>query len=219
MTDFDDNIFDEFEDEEEELLPEIEEVEEEKKPARNKTFIIAIGVLGAIFVLALIALVVFATIIIPQRNAARQEQAAQINAYNTATSVAATEALVSQQLELTAAAEEVPAATMEPSPTSVVVFATDTPAPLPTATLEAELAADELNARTATVAALLTMAAGGTSPADLTSTATAGAGTTATALPTTGFAEDVGLPGLFGLAVLLFGVILLARRLRASANA
>ena len=214
MTDFDDNIFDEFE---EEPMPEPEQDPGGKKPAGNRTFIIVAGALGAIFLLALIALIVYAVIIVPQRNASRLEQAAQINAQNTATSVAATNFVFAQQLALTPSETPVPEDTEAPTPTSVVVFATDTPQ----ATEELVLAADsELNARTATVAALLTMAAGGTSPADL--TATSGAGTPSaspTALPTTGFADEVGLPGILGLAVLLFGVIILARRLRVSANA
>jgi LPXTG-motif cell wall-anchored protein len=37
---------------------------------------------------------------------------------------------------------------------------------------------------------------------------------TSTALPQTGFAEDVGLPGLLGVAVVLVVVIFLTRRLR-----
>ncbi|RPJ50306.1 MAG: LPXTG cell wall anchor domain-containing protein, partial [Chloroflexi bacterium] len=41
---------------------------------------------------------------------------------------------------------------------------------------------------------------------------------TATALPSTGFAEDIGLPGLFGLALGLVLVIVLVRRLRLSPN-
>jgi hypothetical protein len=54
---------------------------------------------------------------------------------------------------------------------------------------------------------LLTLAAEG-------KTATA----TPSALPTSGFADDVGLPGMFGLALLLVAVIFLARRLRTAAN-
>ena len=216
MTDFDDNIFDEFE---EEPVPESEQEPAGKKPASNRTFVIIAGALGAIFLLALIALIVYAVIIVPQRNAARLEQAAQINAQNTATSVSATELAFVQQLALTPSETPVPEDTEAPTPTEVVVFASETPAAAETQPLV--MAADsELNARTATVAALLTMAAGGTSPADL--TATSGAGTPSvspTALPTTGFADEVGLPALLGLAVLLVGVMILARRLRLSANA
>ena len=41
---------------------------------------------------------------------------------------------------------------------------------------------------------------------------------TATALPQSGFADEVGLPGLFGMALGLVLVIILVRRLRLSAN-
>jgi LPXTG-motif cell wall-anchored protein len=60
--------------------------------------------------------------------------------------------------------------------------------------------------RTATVAALLTQAA----EAQQTVTPTA------SGLPQTGFAEDVGVPGLVGLSLALIVVIFLARRLRTS---
>jgi len=39
---------------------------------------------------------------------------------------------------------------------------------------------------------------------------------TSTALPNTGFADEVGLPGLFGLALGLILIIFLARRLRSN---
>ena len=58
--------------------------------------------------------------------------------------------------------------------------------------------------RTATVAFLLTEAAAGR----LTVTPTA------SGLPNTGFADDVGVPGMVGLALVLIVVIYLARRLR-----
>ena len=173
----------------------------------NRTFMLAIGILGGIFLIALIVLAVFALFIMPQRNAAQQEQAAQINAQNTATAFAVTEMAIFQQQAMTTTAEAL--ATIEPSPTSVVVFPTDTPAPEMEAGAESEGTQEsiggDLFARTQTVAALLTQAA-------------AGGQTTTTALPTTGFADDVGLPGLLGLAILLIGVIFLARRLRVSTS-
>ena len=47
-----------------------------------------------------------------------------------------------------------------------------------------------------------------------------GGGTpTATALPATGFADEVGLPGLVILALLLVVVVIVSRRLRMSATA
>lgn len=175
----------------------------------NRTFMLVIGILGAIFLIALIVLAVYALFIMPQRSAAQQEQAAQINAQNTATAYAVTEMAMFQEQALTGTA--VALANLEPSPTSVVVFPTNTPTPLLAEAAEAEAEdtqeaiGGDLYARTQTVAALLTQAA-------------SGGQTTTTALPTTGFADDVGLPGLLGLAILLIGVIFLARRLRMSTS-
>jgi hypothetical protein len=42
---------------------------------------------------------------------------------------------------------------------------------------------------------------------------------TSTALPSAGFADEVGLPGLFGLALALILIIFLARRLRSNSAA
>ena len=168
---------------------------------------LVIGILGAIFLIALIVLAVYALFIMPQRSAAQQEQAAQINAQNTATAYAVTEMALYQEQALTGTA--IALANLEPSPTSVVVFPTNTPTPLLALAAESEETQEaiggDLYARTQTVAALLTQAA-------------SGGQTTTTALPTTGFADDVGLPGLLGLAILLIGVIFLARRLRTSTS-
>ncbi|NMB89552.1 MAG: hypothetical protein GYA17_14430, partial [Chloroflexi bacterium] len=88
---------------------------------------------------------------------------------------------------------------------------TDTPEP--TQELEAAAVGGDLAARTQTVAALLTQAAqaGGGVPGGTQQV-------TPTALPTAGFADEVGLPGLLGLSVLLVGVIFLVRRLRLSGS-
>jgi LPXTG-motif cell wall-anchored protein len=61
-----------------------------------------------------------------------------------------------------------------------------------------------LDPRTATVAALFTQAASTGIPRTA----------TVTALPATGFADEAGVPGLLGLALVLIVVIFLARRLR-----
>lgn len=200
MTDFNDNLYDDFE--EEEHIP-----QRKSKKSKNRTFLIAVGILGAVFLIAVIALIVFGVIILPQSAAERREAAAQINAQNTAAAMAATElSYVFQQQQLTPTIP--PVETVAPTHTPVVVFPTETLAP---GMLEAggEMmagAADQ--ARTATVAALLTLAAGGTI-GEPTSAAP-------TALPTAGFADDVGLPGMVGIAALLIGVIFLVRKYRLS---
>lgn len=196
MSDFDESMF--------ENLEEQGGIQPSSRPPGNRNFLVAVGVLGVIFLLALIALIVFGALILPRQRTARLEQAALINAQNTATAMAATQHAATEFAMMTASATPQPSETPLPSPTAVVVFATATPE------AEAILAA-ELNARTQTVAALLTQAAAG-------DTLVGDAALTATALPSAGFVDDLGMPGLVGLSLLLIAVILLVRRLRLSAS-
>lgn len=156
--------------------------------ASNRTFSIAAGILGGIVLLSIVCLAVYALFILPnQRNAQNAQQA----------TVIAQPTEVAQALTQTAAAvvpSPLPSDTPMPSPTPVVAQ--------PTATL----AQPTPNAATATVAYALTQAAIAAQTSILTSTA----------LPGTGFADEVGVPGLVGMAVLLVVVILVARRLRIS---
>ncbi len=191
MNNFDDSMFEELE-EESGSAP-------SSRPPGNRNFLVAVGLLGVIFLLALVALIAYAVLFLPGQRAARQEQAALINAQNTATAMAATQQAATEFALMT------PSVTPLPSPTAVVVFATETPEPEATDTPEVEaILAAEMNARTQTVAALLTQAAAG--------------GATATALPSAGFVDDLGVPGLVGLSLLLIAVIFLVRRLRLSTN-
>jgi hypothetical protein len=84
MSDIDDNMLEDFE--EEPIAP-------ASKPAApaNRNFFIAIAVIGALFLLSLIGLAVYGAVVLPQQSAARREQAAAINAQNTATALAATQ--------------------------------------------------------------------------------------------------------------------------------
>lgn len=93
---------------------------------------------------------------------------------------------------------------MPPTPTVVVIIATSTSTPLATEEITVQVGDPDYLARTQTVQYLL----------DLNKTLT----TTPSALPTSGFADDVGLPGLFMMALLLVGVIFLARRLRSASH-
>ncbi len=208
MSDFDTNNFDDFEEE--------PTVDEPRSSGNNRTFLIAIGVIAGLFVIGLIGLGVYAALVLPRQNAIRMQEAAVINAQNTATSQAATELAFAQALLLTPSVTSSPTATLEPSPTPVVVFATNTLEPtlevVDTATPDFAAVGGDPISRTETVAALLTMAAGGGDGG-------AGVGTTTTtALPTTGFADEVGLPGLLGLSVLLVAVIFFVRRMRVSGS-
>jgi cytoskeletal protein RodZ len=177
-----------------------------RKKSPNRTFITVLGVIGSIFVLAIIVLIAF-VLISRSRTAARfQEQAAQINAENTAIAQAASETAVAAIQRMTEKA-------MPPTwtPTTVIARPTNTPVPTKTATVAGIADSAE---RTATVAAFLTQVAQNTTAPRTTATTRA----TSTALPSTGFVEDVGLPGLFGLALALVVIIFLARRLRASTS-
>jgi cytoskeletal protein RodZ len=181
-----------------------------RKPG-NRNFWVAMGILAAVFVVVVIVLTIIAFVVVPQNRQARLEEAALINAHNTSTAQSATEFAMTQAQLAIPTDTPIPTETMEPSPTPVVVMNTDTPVPSPTEEPEIGGAVDDPG-RTATVAALLTQAAGGGTPVSTEE----GAVATATALPQSGFAEDVGLPGLFGIALGLIIVIFLVRRLRTS---
>jgi LPXTG-motif cell wall-anchored protein len=185
------------------------------KGSNNRTFLVAVGIIAGLFLLAVIGLVAYLLLFAGPQNTAQRQQATLISAQNIATSSAATKNAFAALLALTPSATLTPTATLPATPTPVIVQPTDTQTPLPTDTLAPGAAiAQDLNARTQTVAALLTQAAGGGTVAS----ATPGPGVTPTALPTTGFADEVGLPGLIGLAVVLLAVIFLARRLRMTGN-
>jgi hypothetical protein len=168
----------------------------ESQPPSGKNFLLAIGIIGVILILALVLLLLIAPGLISRQRANSMDQAAQINAANTATAMAATS--MAQQSAITSTAIVVAAAATK---TPVIMIATSTPV-----VAGAQLSASEL----ATVQALQTQMA-----------ATGGDGTptaTSTALPTTGFADEYGLPGMVGLAAILIAVIFLSRKLRTSAQ-
>ena len=199
MTNPDDNLFDD----------DLEEEGTYSTPGEpggggNRTFLVAAGILGAITLLVVIVGVVL-LFVLRRGGSSRLEEAAHINAMNTATSAAATEQAYAAALLLTPSATLPPTATLAPTLTPVVVEASVTPTP--EQTIEgagAEL--DDPTARTATVAALLTQAAGGGAlPTP-----------TPTGLPQSGFADEVGLPLMLGLSALFIVLIFVVRRLRLS---
>lgn len=179
----------------------------------NRNFWIALGILAAVFVVVVIILTIIAFVVVPQNRQARLEEAALINAHNTATAMAATEFALTQTKLAIPTATPIPTDTLEPSATPVVVMNTDTPVPSPTEEREVEAPVDDAG-RTATVAALLTQAANGGTPVSTEQ----GGGPTPTALPQSGLVEDVGMPGLLGIGLLLIVVIFLVRRLRLSSS-
>ncbi len=174
----------------------------------NRGFILAVSILGGLFLIALLIMGGYLAMQIPKNRAQQSTRVAQINFANTSTVSALTQ--VATQLvksptpvpptaTVTRTATATATATLQPTFTPVLAIATSTQMPVQTITLEP---------RTATVSALLTQAA----QAQQTGTALP----TSTALPKTGIAEDMRLPSLLGLTLILLAVIFVARRLRAS---
>jgi hypothetical protein len=170
------------------------DLEDEVQPeeSSNRTFILVAGILGGVLILSLVCIAVYAMVYLPRSRDAQATQQAEIFAQNTE---------VAMWSKMTAEAQ---AWTATPSATYTMVPKTATPvlAPTDTPVMEIDAAATQ-DPRTATVAALLTQQA-----EKLTLTPVS------TALPDTGFADNVGVTGLVALAGSLILVIFLARRLR-----
>jgi hypothetical protein len=182
----------------EDMEPEGQEFELEEQEATppeessNRTFIIVAGILGGITLLALLCIAVYAFFVLPSQRNQRERELAELNLQNTQ---------VAQALTQTAAAKQI---TPTRTPTAIPPTATRTPTAViavPTNTVVVTM-----DPRTATVAALLTQAAQVTTAVTPTPVTTG--------LPETGFAEDVGIPGMLALALLLIVIFFLARRLR-----
>jgi hypothetical protein len=179
------------------IEPGVEEAGPPPAESNNRSFLIVAGILASIMLLSLLVLAVFAfTRIVPlqRQRAAETAQAIAFNSTEVARSVGST--AIAKAWTATFTPTQLATATPEaPTATPVVVLqSTNTPTSGP-------------DPRTATVAALLTQAA-----AAQTSVPTAVI--TPSELPQGGFADDVGVPGLLGLALLLVGVIFVTRRLR-----
>lgn len=175
-----------------------ESEESEGGESNNRTFIIGAIVLGVLLLCTLVAGAVYALMILPGQQAARLSAEGTMEAVNTEAAIAV--AQTQEVLNYTPTLPPTETPTPVPTFTPVLVDpATETPG--------AGIVARDANAdATATVEALNTQLAS----AQLTVTVMP----TVTALSNTGFADDIGLPGLFVGALLLVVIILLVRRLR-----
>jgi cytoskeleton protein RodZ len=177
------------------IEPVVEEAGPPPEESNNRAFLIVAGILGAITLIALLCLAAFAFFRLPAVQAQRATDVARERIQSTEAALAVQLTAQAQVWTPTFTATQPATPTPEPpTPTPVVaqpVSPTPTIGPDP---------------RTATVAALLTQAAAAQT--------TVPTGITPTILPQGGFADDVGAPGLLALAVLLVGVIFLARRMR-----
>jgi len=184
------------------------EEEESSEPGSNRTFMMVAGGIGALIIIGLICVAVYMFVIRPRTSAQTALQTQTAIALSVANEVAQTETALAL----------IPTFTDTPAPTNTLV-PTETQQPtdavLPTAESDGTGGGPTQDPRTATVQALLTQAALAQTQAAqqlLTQTSTP----TATGLPDTGFADDIGAPTLLGMAALLVLVIFIARRLRAA---
>lgn len=155
----------------------------------NRTFLIVAGILGGLVLLGLLCV---AGYLIFSRSANQQADAV---ALQQATDQAATIQVGLTQTAVIQAITQTAAVTNTIPPTNTPVIAQATATAVPTE-----------NPATATVAAAFTQIAISTQTVIATSTA----------LPNTGFADDIGAPGLLLMSIVLVVVIFLVRRLRAS---
>lgn len=162
----------------------------------NRTFVIAAVGMGALLVLSMVCLLVYALVLAPRQQTARETQAANIVLQNTEVAATQTAEAAGVSPTLSPTASEVPSPSATFTPTQVIVLPSNTPTPF--------LTLPTLEPMTATAAAQETLDAeqgGGATP-------------TPTALPTAGFADEAGMPLLVMLGGVLLLVVFIVRGLR-----
>jgi len=196
------------------MADDFEVTSEPLEQGENRTFVIAAAALGALIILSLICLGVYALVLQPRQRQAAIERPTEIMLTNTAVAVGLTEAAAEQIATFTPLPTNTPPASATPrptntntaSPTPVIVLPTDTPTRTPTPfTTLATVGPETATAAAQQTATALALGGGAATPTRT---------PTPTALPTTGFGDEVGLPGLAGLAAVFLAVIILSRRLR-----
>jgi len=171
-------------------LDEFDDAENPPEESNNRTFLIVAGGLGFLVLVALLCLGAFFLLRGTTTSQTNDMTAnAQLTEQAMTIEVGLTQNADSQAKTQAAAAT----ATLPPTNTPVISAASATPSETP-------------NPATATVGAAFTQIAISTQTVIATSTA----------LPNTGFADDVGIPGMFALALILVLVIFFVRRLRAA---
>lgn len=155
----------------------------------NRTFLFAAGGLGLLVLLALLCLGAYVLFSLNTNQTAEQTAIAQATQQAATIQAGLTQTAIAQALTATSGVT----ATLPPTNTPVVAQASGTVSPT-------------VNPATATVGAAFTQIAVSTQTIIPTSTA----------LPNTGFADEVGIPGMFLASLALVVVIFLVRRLRAA---
>ena len=175
----------------------------------NRTFLIIAAALGGIALIALVCIAIYALVWWPRSRNEQEARRATLEAQNTEVAV------IIARTSTSAAETQIAAAfTATPTITPLPPTASATPSPTPVVAVEiTSPQAPTMGSEMATATAL---------HSTLQANATLYAATLTakplqpTAIPNTGFADDVGLPAMLGLAVLLVVVIFLARRLRSA---
>jgi hypothetical protein len=188
------------------LPTEGEELPEES--SNNRTFMIAVGILGG---LILIAVACLGAVYVFGNSGANTAQVAAAAAAATQTEVA-NQIKMRQALTATSAAQQQPTATLSPTPTTTPPVSVASPTGTPDVVLTTAAGGAGPGtqiAATATVAAALTKAAEAQKAAVT-------AMPSPTRLAGTGIADEYGIPGLVVMALAFIIVILFARRLRFS---
>jgi len=121
MDDFSDFTFEDEDDAEDfEDFDDFEDDGDEEQ-SDNRTFLLVAGILGAILILALVCMAIYAMVFMPQRRDAQSTQAAQINIQNTDVAMAAAMTAQAQAWTSTPTVTGTPAPiTATSSPTPVV---------------------------------------------------------------------------------------------------
>jgi cytoskeletal protein RodZ len=159
----------------------------------NRSFVIAVGAIGGLLALSIICLGLYVLVLAPRQREASAARATQIVLNNTQVAQSLTQTSQALHPSPTFPPTKTPIPTETATPTQVVVIATPTDTPTQAT----------VDPRTATAFAATLAALQATTPTP-----------TATALPRTGFAEDIGLPGLVLLGMVLIVVVFVARQLR-----
>ena len=164
-----------------------EDESEAPEESSNRTFLFVAGGLGVLILVVLLCVVGYVIFNFNSGRTAEATAQAQAAAQEATVQAALTQTAVVVQTQAAQATATVP-----PTNTPVIAEATATLAPTQ-------------NPATATVGAAFTQIAVSTQTIIPTSTA----------LPNTGFADEVGIPGMFAMALALVALIFLVRRLRA----
>lgn len=190
MSTFDDNSID-YDD------------ENPPEESNNRTFLFAAGGLGLLVLLALLCLGAYVWYSLNNNQSASQTALAESTRQAATIQAGLTQTAVANALTATAGAT----ATLPPTNTPVIAQATNTAGTPGAATVTPSGPTFTPNVpATATVGAAFTQIANTTQTVIPTSTA----------LPNTGFADEVGIPSMFFAALALVVIIFLARRLRAA---